>query len=394
MLWSKIPWCILETKRITRLEKEVFATVMSLNKMGIDTSINEIARHAVYGDRKNTKKAIKKLCNEGLLTKIESEESKFNDYVVSELPDWLIKENNLYLTSNKYTLSKKLKDSVMKNDGGGSLTKNTDKVNDDENKKGGVSDLERGGSGTEKRGSETPHSIENKDHKKNIADDRQQIENQEQNFSDEDDELELNYDGDSMESRQKLYGEKSEKQSRRKAKVKRRAPSDKTFQFTPSLRWEFQAQDNGKPVTNWTAIDLLGYWVTKYKKMLKKEPDEFEFTDVKSKKFQKYLGIARQYSKNHYDGKFTGIKEKVDAVFDNAIASGEDFVVDFVYYFTPSNRSTLDNIHKRMYGKSKEKISSSLSDFNDNIKWNDEDEEKRAIEDMKNRKRKRELLNK
>lgn len=391
--YAKIHLTLLISNKITNVEAITYAVVSSLTarnihnkKKNVYPSITEIAKFATNGYKSNAKRALNSLVKLGLLreSKVIKSGMKLTNYVILDVPDWLIEEGHTFPTTEVKSKNRRRDDVEKGNHSDYPNSKNED------DKWGNHSDYRRGNHSDSEKGNRHDYPlIDLLDHNIDLnTDDRQFPENQTSDFTDDDEELELNHDGDSVEINKKVYEEKNQKQLRRmkKPRVKKRAPSNSSFQETPSLRWEFTKQDS-KPVNQWTAIDLIGYWVNRYKKMMKRESEEFFVEDVNCKKIKKYLGITRLYCKKHYNGKFISLKERIDSVFDNAVISGSNVKVHFAYYFTPSNRSTLDSVYNGTYG-SKSKDSSSLSNINDNMQWDDEEEEKKAIENLRRNKMK------
>ncbi len=381
-MFLQMPITICKTKRLTKMEKEVFSIVLTLLELhpGKYQSISQLASYTSAKDRKHVRLCLKKLVEVKLLSKIRIKINghTLTNYDVLDPPEWLLSEGHLYLCREKeggnlYPKSKKE---------GGNLYPSLQKI---DKKEGGNLYPKEGGNLYPKEGGiDSPPIKESfKDSfKRTIAENFRQAKNSEvfdytEDDIEDDDELEINYDGDSVQVQKKLLKQKESVRVRR-AKVKKlkKENSDSSFTKTPSLRWEFQ-EHKRKVIKRWSGSDLIGYWVTKYLDMMGKESEEFFVSSLDCEKIKKHRRNAALYVKKHYEGNYRSVKERIDCVFDNAVVSGKEIVVSFAYYFTPSNRSTLDSVFNGTYGKqSKEK---SLYEINNNKVWDDEEEEKRAV---------------
>jgi len=341
-LFLKTPLPIQATKKISRVEKDVWSAVFTLreiNKRRTPT-VKRIAAVATNGDRRNAKRALLKLESLGLISarKKRTPGGYAMDYR-SEWPDWIEEEGRRFLLKEKnrsadvegeeYFDDKYPEDVPISPENEGEGVRHSDA--------GGVGQGDAGGVGQE-----TPpfKTIETKE--EILKQTGVPFADEEETWDDppeDDEEEDLNPDGDSRTGKERLAAERDRRKKGRKKKVRKASGSD--LAETPSERWEFQVH-RGKPVRTWGGIDIIGYWVSRFREVWRKEDPMFFVSGVDAVYVRRCARNSKLFVKNHLGGDNRRAKEAIDGILEHANERGRP--VSLAYYFTPKSDSALREV--------------------------------------------------
>jgi hypothetical protein len=154
-------------------------------------------------------------------------------------------------------------------------------------------------------------------------------------------------DGESRGAEEELAKKKAERATSPKTKPRRKvlANGDDEFLREPSRRPEMNAwREKGDPRTKWTARDLVGYFVCRYRELRGEEPAEFFATSDAI--FRHHGANVAQYVKRWLAGDYRRARGIVDKILERAADRG--MPVKLGYFFTPAKEAAVRRLDEEV----------------------------------------------
>lgn len=329
-MFTKTPFPIVLTDKLSRLEKDVWMvvfTLRSLNKRR-GPSVSQVAKFSTNGDRANARRAIDRMAKRELLEVRRRRVDGMHVVEIRELwPDWLNEDVEAYLLKE------------ARNDPGSSQPRGD------------------GSSGPGGMGSDNPpYKTIKREGKDDLADECSSAvhEGTSSPAPDErgEEELETDYDGGSRSAGAVIDAEAEKKKAARKKEggKKVRPPSGPELKDSPSKRWEFRRFDS-KAVPSWGGQDLIGYWVCKHAALRGKEDEDFCVGEVSCKYVRRTARNVATFVRKYLDGDWRIARDAVDCILERAEERGRP--VSLSYYFTPKKDEALREILEKTGGRRK-----------------------------------------
>jgi hypothetical protein len=337
------PVPIARTKRLTRLQKDVWSVVYTRERMNLGDDLaprvhlsqRQIARLAGT-DRKGVKEALEALAEAGVLrirgqTRGDARQ-RGRTFLETLWPDWLGVAEDLL----------------------GSVRVRVELVDDDENGGEGVSaPLGRGSLPPSGGGEGPPLDQEDKgrDHRSRGAPPRDPPEGTREGGGSGGEEVqESDPDGESRGVTSELEGERDARRERnlRRPRRKELANGDVEHLREPSLRPEMNRwREKGDPRQKWTARDLVGYFVCRYREVFGEESREFFATSDAI--FAHHGSNVAKFTKRWLEGDYRRARKIADRILERAGARG--MPVKLGYFFTPAKESAVLRLDEALPAK-------------------------------------------
>lgn len=203
----------------------------------------------------------------------------------------------------------------------------------------------------------------------------------------------LDLDSGSLAAQRELDRRKEERERRKREKaalVEQKSrepkpasdlPSGEEFLSTPSERPEWKGWREKEP-GKWTARDLVGFWVCRFREVKGREDPEFVSPSYHSPQCARATKLCREYVRQHLDGSNHRFRDAVEKILEKA--DGERIPCSIFYFMTPSNPMTLASLDRER----RNPRTPTPVEVNDAMGSDREYWERRGKEELEKRKRK------
>jgi hypothetical protein len=149
---------------------------------------------------------------------------------------------------------------------------------------------------------------------------------------------EMNLDEESRAAAEALAAERAERVERnRRPRRKRVATPEEVHLREPSRRPEMNRFREKDPSgRDWSARDVVGYFIARYKEVVREEPSEFFATSDAI--FRHHGSNVAKYTKRWLEGDYRRARELVEKILSRAVDRGMPLKLG--YFFTPAKEST------------------------------------------------------
>jgi hypothetical protein len=200
----------------------------------------------------------------------------------------------------------------------------------------------------------------------------------------------LDLDSGSLAAQRELDRRKEERARKREEKIQRKdrelrpatsLPSGEEFLHSPSERPEWKGWREKEP-GKWTARDLVGFWVCRFREVKGREDPEFVSPSYHSPQCARATKLCREYVRQHLDGSNHRFRDAVEKILEKA--DGERIPCSLFYFMTPSNPMTLASLDRER----RNPRTPTPVEVNDAMGSDREYWERRGKEELEKRKRK------